>query len=153
MVDGGVGIEKKVNIGGQTKIEDTTSSLDKDSGALTVEGGVGIEENLNVGNNTKLIGTLELENSIIDKLNSVGFDVTKSKNDYRLSSVGSGVSWRPSGVDTENAIWVTVDGDDNNSGFLEGAAKRTVGGAAAVAKAGDTNIIRSGTYLENNPIG
>ena len=153
VVEGGVGIEKKVNIGGQTKIEDTTSSVDKDSGSLTVEGGVGIEENLNVGNNTKLIGTLELENSIIDKLNSVGFDVTKSKNDYRLSSVGSGVSWRPSGVDTENAIWVTVDGDDANSGFLEGDAKRTVGGAAAVAKAGDTIIIRSGTYVENNPIG
>jgi len=153
IVEGGVGIEKKVNIGGQTKIEDATSSVGKDSGALIVEGGVGIEENLNVGNNTKLIGTLELENSIIDKLNSVGFDVSKSKNDYRLSSVGSGVSWRPSGVDTENAVWVTVDGDDTNSGFLEGDAKRTVGGAAAVAKAGDTIIIRSGTYVENNPIG
>ena len=67
--------------------------------------------------------------------------------------MGAGVSWRPSGVETDNAIWVTVDGDDNNSGFLEGDAKRTVGGAAAVAKAGDTIIIRSGTYVENNPIG
>ena len=153
VVEGGVGIEKQVNIGGQTKIEDSTSSISKDSGALVVEGGVGIEENLNVGNNTKIIGTLELENSIIDKLNSVGFDINKTKNDYRLSAVGSGVSWRPSGVDTENAIWVTVDGDDNNSGFLEGDAKRTVGAAASIAQGGDTIIIRSGTYVENNPIG
>jgi len=86
-------------------------------------------------------------------LNSVGFDVSKSKNDYRLSSIGAGVSWRPSGVDTDNAIWVTVDGDDSNSGLLEGDAKRTVGAAASIAKGGDTIIIRSGTYVENNPIG
>ena len=152
-VAGGVGISKKLNVAGETKIEDTTQSSDKDNGALVVEGGVGIEKNLNVGENTKLVGTLELENSIIDKLQSNGYDVSRLKNDYRLSAVGAGVSWRPSGVETENAIWVTVDGDDSNTGFLEGDAKRTVGAAAAIAKEGDTIIIRSGTYTENNPIG
>ena len=150
---GGVGIAGKLNVCGDAHIFGDTSSTDKDSGALVVEGGTGIEENLNVGGDAKIIGTLELENSIIDKLNSVGFDVSRTKNDYRLSAVGSGVSWRPSGVDTENAIWVTVDGDDNNSGFLEGDAKRTVGAAASIAKEGDTIIIRSGRYTENNPIG
>ena len=154
IVDGGVGVEENVNVGGNIRISKNESSTSKDTGALVVEqGGVGIEENLNVGENTKLIGTLELENSIIDKLNSVGFDINKTKNDYRLSAIGSGVSWRPSGVDTENAIWVTVDGDDNNSGFLEGDAKRTIGAAASVAQGGDTIIIRSGVYVENNPIG
>ncbi len=159
IVEGGVGIEKRLNVGEKTIIEDTTSSTTKDSGALVVEGGVGIEENTNIGNNltvnnnTTLIGTLELENSIIDKLNSVGYAVTRSKNDYRLSSIGAGVSWRPSGVETENAIWVTMDGDDSNTGFLEGDAKRTIGGAAAIAQEGDTIIIRSGSYTENNPIG
>ena len=154
IVDGGVGVEENVNVGGNIRISKNESSTSKDTGALVVEqGGVGIEENLNVGQNTKLIGTLELENSIIDKLNSVGFDINKTKNDYRLSAIGSGVSWRPSGVDTENAIWVTVDGDDNNSGFLEGDAKRTIGAAASVAQGGDTIIIRSGVYVENNPIG
>ena len=150
---GGVGIAGDLNICGDTHIFGTTDSTDKDSGALIVEGGTGIEKNLNVGGNAKIIGTLELENSLIDKLNSVGYDAGKTKNDYRLSAVGSGVSWRPSGVDTENAIWVTVDGDDNNSGLLEGAAKRTVGAAASIAKEGDTIIIRSGSYTENNPIG
>ena len=153
IVEGGVGIEKRLNVGGQTKIENTTTSTDKDTGALVVEGGVGIEENLNVGGNTKLIGTLELENSIIDKLQSNGYDVSRLKNDYRLSAVGAGVSWRPSGVETENAVWVTVDGDDSNTGLLEGDAKRTIGAAAAVAREGDTIIIRSGSYTENNPIG
>ena len=151
---GGVGVEENVNVGGNVRINANESSTNKDTGALVVQqGGVGIEENLNVGQDTKLIGTLELENSIIDKLNSVGYDVNKTKNDYRLSSIGAGVSWRPSGVDTENAIWVTVDGDDNNSGFLEGDAKRTIGAAASIAQGGDTIIIRSGTYVENNPIG
>ena len=151
---GGVGVEENVNVGGNVRINANESSTNKDTGALVVEqGGVGIEENLNVGQDTKLIGTLELENSIIDKLNSVGYDVNKTKNDYRLSAIGAGVSWRPSGVDTENAIWVTVDGDDNNSGFLEGDAKRTIGAAASIAQGGDTIIIRSGTYVENNPIG
>ena len=151
---GGVGVEENVNVGGNVRINSNESSTNKDTGALVVQqGGVGIEENLNVGQDTKLIGTLELENSILDKLNSVGYDVNKTKNDYRLSSIGAGVSWRPSGVDTENAIWVTVDGDDNNSGFLEGDAKRTIGAAASIAQGGDTIIIRSGTYVENNPIG
>ena len=36
---------------------------------------------------------------------------------------------------------------------MEGDAKRTVGAAASIAKGGDTIIIRSGTYVENNPIG
>ena len=158
--EGGVGIEENLNVGGLSRVGSNQSSSDKDTGALVVqEGGLGVEENVNVGNkldvisDAKIGGTLELENSIIDKLNSVGFDVSKSKNDYRLSAVGAGVSWRPSGVETENAIWVTMDGDDTNTGFLEGDAKRTIGGAAAVAKEGDTIIIRSGSYTENNPIG
>ena len=151
---GGVGVEENVNVGGNVRIGANETSTSKDTGALVVQnGGVGIEENLNVGNNTRLEGTLELENSIIDKLNNAGFDASRLKNDYRLSAVGAGVSWRPSGVETENAIWVTLDGDDSNTGFLEGDAKRTIGGAAAVAKEGDTIIIRSGSYTENNPIG
>ena len=153
VVTGGVGIGGTVNICGDATVHGITQSNDKDSGALVVEGGTGIEKNLNVGENTKLIGTLELENSIIDKLNSAGYDVSRAKNDYRLSAIGAGVSWRPSGVDTENAIWVTVDGDDSNTGFLEGDAKRTVGAAASIAQEGDTIIIRSGSYIENNPIG
>ena len=153
VVTGGVGIGGTVNICGDATIHGITQSNDKDTGALVVEGGTGIEKNLNVGENTKLIGTLELENSIIDKLNSAGYDVSRAKNDYRLSAIGAGVSWRPSGVDTENAIWVTVDGDDSNTGFLEGDAKRTVGAAASIAQEGDTIIIRSGSYIENNPIG
>ena len=37
----------------------------------------------------------------------------------------------PPGVETQNTIWVSKNGDDSNSGFLEGDAKATVGAAAA----------------------
>ena len=148
-IDGGVGIVKKLIVGGDTTIESTTSSTDKDTGSLVVEGGVGIEENLNVGNDAKIIGDLELDSTLTDQNQNTGV----AGKDYRLASVGTGVSWRPSGVETQNTIWVSKDGDDTNSGLLEGDAKATVGGAAAVAQPGDTIKIRPGRYIENNPVG
>ena len=48
---------------------------------------------------------------------------------------------------------MTKDGNDSNTGFLEGDAKATVGAAALIAEPGDTIVIRPGVYLENNPIG
>ena len=153
VIGGGLGVAGDLNVCGDEHIFGTTQSVTKDSGALVVEGGVGIEKNLNVGSNTKLIGTLELENQIIDYENDVGFDASRAQNDYRLSATNSGVKWRPAGVETENIIYVTRDGDDGNSGFLEGDAKRTIGAAAAIAQEGDTIKVRSGVYNENNPIG
>jgi hypothetical protein len=93
--------------------------------------------------------TVELNSSLIDINNSTA----TGKFDYRLSSVGTGVSWRPSGVQTQNIIYVTKDGNDANSGLLEGDAKATVGAAASIAQDGDTIYIRPGVYFENNPIG
>ena len=143
LLDGGISVEK-ILCTLKSRINANESSTNKDTGALVVQqGGVGIEENLNVGQDTKLIGTLELENSIIDKVNGVGYDVNKTKMIIDYLQLEAGVSWRPSGVDTENTIGVTVDGDDNNSGFLEGDAKRTIGAAASIAQGGDNyNRIR-----------
>ena len=75
------------------------------------------------------------------------------KEDYRLASVGTGVSWRPSGVQTKRTIWVSKSGSDSNSGLLEGDSKATIGAAAAIAVETDTIKIRPGVYEENNPIG
>ena len=138
-----------LDVDGDVTFNSTTQSTNKDSGALIVEGGVGIEKNLNVGQNTKLVGTLELDSSLIDVNNSTA----SGKFDYRLSSVGTGVSWRPPGVQTQNIIYVTKDGNDANSGLLEGDAKATVGAAASIAQDGDTIYVRPGVYFENNPIG
>ena len=148
-VDLGTTLNSTLDVDGDTTLNAVTQSTSKDTGALITQGGVGIEKNLNVGGNTKLTGTLELDSSLID----INGNTAVGKTDYRLSSVGTGVSWRPSGVQTQNIIYVTKDGNDSNTGLLEGDAKATVGGAAAVAQEGDTIIIRSGVYFENNPIG
>ena len=155
IVEGGVGIEKKLFVGSDLdvtatgKINSTESSSSPTTGALIVVGGVGIGENLNVDDNAKIGGSLELESTLIDQNDETG-EVGK---DYRLASVGTGVSWRPSGVETKKTIWVSKSGDDTNSGLLEGDAKATVGAAASVAAEGDTIKIRPGRYVENNPIG
>jgi len=148
-VDGTTTLNSTLDVDGATTLNATTQSTSKDTGGLVTQGGVGIEKNLNVGGDTKLTGTLELDSSLID----INGNTAVGKTDYRLSSVGTGVSWRPPGVQTQNIIYVTKDGNDSNTGLLEGDAKATVGGAAAVAQEGDTIIIRSGVYFENNPIG
>ena len=179
-VVGGTAIGGKLYIGDDTKVEKNTSSTNSSSGALQVVGGVGVGENLNVGVDLVVTDTstftglatakdmlfakclsiagvstfnsnIELESHIVDINDDIG--VGAAKTDYRLASVGTGVSWRPAGVETENAIWVSVDGLDSNTGLLEGDAKRTIGAAAAIAQTGDTIIVRSGVYKENNPIG
>ena len=148
-VDGATTLNNTLDVDGVTTINSTQQSDNIENGALHVDGGVGIKKNLNVGEKTKLIGSLELDSTLID----VNGSVAAGKTDYRLSSVGTGVSWRPPGVETQNTIWVSKDGNDFNSGFLEGDAKATVGAAASVALEGDTIKIRPGRYVENNPIG
>ena len=158
IVEGGVGIEENINIGGsgvitgRLDVNDTTQSDDKTSGALVVDGGVGVAKNLNIGENTKIEGTLELDGPLKD-INDTIANPGAGKTDYRLSSVGTGVSWRPSGVETKNILYVTKDGSDENSGLLEGDAKATIGGAAEVAQDGDTIYVRPGVYFEDNPVG
>jgi hypothetical protein len=158
VVTGGLGLGENLNmqgnldVDGTGKINSTQTSSNTITGALVVSGGVGIGEKLNVGNNTKIEGTLELDSSLIDVNNSTG-GPSVGATDYRLASVGTGVSWRPPGVETKRTIWVTKNGQDSNSGLLEGDAKATLGGAAAVAQEGDTIKIRPGKYLENNPVG
>ena len=157
VIDGGLGIAKNINIGGsgviagRLDVDDQTQSTSKTTGALVVDGGVGIAQNLNVGQNAKIEGNLELDASLIDINQSNGVGVCKT--DYRLASVGTGVSWRPSGVQTKRTLYVTKNGCDTNSGLLEGDAKFTIGAAAAIAQEGDTIKVRSGVYSENNPVG
>ena len=63
------------------------------------------------------------------------------------------VIWAPAGADSRNLIWVTKYGNDDNGGKTEGDAKLTIGAACAIAEPGDTIMVRSGVYYENNPIG
>ncbi len=58
------------------------------------------------------------------------------------------------GPQVTNVMYVTLDGDDNNSGFGEGAnqAKRTLKSALEAADQGTTIYVRSGEYFEDNPL-
>ena len=157
-----MGLAKSLHSGGsgtfagRLDVDDQTQSNDTLSGAVVVDGGVGIVKNLNVGQNVKIQGNLELEAQLTDFFGNQG--VGACKTDYRLSSfnvtgVGVGVSWRPSGVQTKRTLWVSKNGCDTNSGLLEGDAKYTIAAAAAIAQEGDTIKVRSGVYIENNPVG
>ena len=157
VIDGGLGLAKNLNVGGSSVIagrldvDDATQSTSISDGAIVVDGGVGIAKNLNVGQQASIAGNLDLDGSILDINDSNGVGVCRT--DYRLASVGTGVSWRPSGVQTKRTLYVTKNGCDTNSGLLEGDAKFTIGAAAAIAQEGDTIKVRSGVYIENNPIG
>lgn len=63
-VDGGVGVEKDLNVGQDMTISGTTVSSDKDTGALVVEGGAGIEEDLNVGGDASISGGLDVTGTV-----------------------------------------------------------------------------------------
>jgi hypothetical protein len=58
------------------------------------------------------------------------------------------------GPEITNVMYVTLDGDDSNTGFGEGnnQAKRTLKSALAAAQEGTTIFVRSGDYLEDNPL-
>ena len=71
----------------------------------------------------------------------------------RRTSPDGKIIWAPAGADSKNIIYVSKYGNDDNNGRTEGAAKLTIGAAAAVAQPGDTIMVRSGIYYENNPIG
>ena len=58
------GVDQLTFTGADVRINITTQSNDKDTGALIVEGGVGIEKNLNVGGNFNVIGIVTFNDHI-----------------------------------------------------------------------------------------
>jgi hypothetical protein len=153
-VDGDTTLNATLDVDGATTLNNTLD-VDGDTtlnATLDVDGATTLNNTLDVDGASIFRSTVELQSSLIDSFGETAGPAV-GKTDYRLASVGTGVSWRPPGVETQNTIWVTVDGNDDNSGFLEGDAKRTIGAAAEVALEGDTIVVRPGIYYENNPIG
>jgi hypothetical protein len=150
-VDGATTLNNTLDVDGATTLNNTLD-VDGDTtlnATLDVDGDTTLNATLDVDGASVFNNTVELNSSLID----INNNTATGKFDYRLSSVGTGVSWRPPGVETQNTIWVTKDGNDSNTGLLEGDAKATVGAAASIAQPGDTIVIRPGVYTENNPIG
>jgi hypothetical protein len=57
-------------------------------------------------------------------------------------------SYRPVG----RTIYVSMNGDDDNTGLAENYPKKTIKAATAIAVFGDTIKVFPGTYIEENPI-
>ena len=140
-VDGNTTLNANLDVDGTTVLRDT----------LNVKGESDFDAAATFDAEAVFKTSVEFDNIIKDINNDDG--VGAAQTDYRLAAVGSGVSWRPSGVQTKKTIWVTKNGMDSNSGLLEGDAKATIAGAAAIAVEGDTIKVRSGVYQEANPIG
>jgi hypothetical protein len=56
------------------------------------------------------------------------------------------------GATVTNVLYVTKDGNDNNTGKKLGDAKATIKGAVAAAKEGTVIKVSAGVYVEDNPI-
>ena len=56
------------------------------------------------------------------------------------------------GATVTNVIYVTKDGNDNNTGLKLGDAKGTIAGAVAISTTGSIIRVSAGSYVENNPI-
>tara|TARA_B100000427_G_scaffold325766_1_gene333209 strand:- start:1241 stop:3073 length:1833 start_codon:yes stop_codon:yes gene_type:complete len=68
------------------------------------------------------------------------------------AGIGTEVVRIGAGATVTNVIYVTKDGNDNNTGQKLGDAKATIKAAVGIAAAGDVIRVSAGSYVENNPI-
>ena len=66
--------------------------------------------------------------------------------------IGTDIIRIGAGTTVTNILYVTQDGNDNNTGKKLGDAKATIRGAIASATTGTVIKISAGNYVENNPI-
>ena len=88
------------------------------------------------------------------QLGELGINYNDGKLFFRQENevVGSRIIEPGQGDVIGKTIFVSVEGNDNNSGLNERDAKRTVKAAAAVAEPGDSIKLYPGQYIEDNPI-
>ena len=92
-------------------------------------------------------GFVQIGGTFLDSSGAVG--VAKSI----LAAGESGeLLWVGAGASVTNILHVNQDGNDSNDGFTLKTAKRTIGGAVAIATSGNTIRVSAGIYTENNPV-
>ena len=82
-------------------------------------------------------------------LNTVDAELLTKR--YR-AGIGSDIVRIGAGATVTNIIYVTKDGNDENTGLRIGDAKATVGAALTIATAGSCIRISAGLYEEDNPL-
>ena len=80
---------------------------------------------------------------------------TYDANLYTVRSrpgVGTDIVNLGAGATVTNVLYVTQDGNDNNTGLKLGDAKRTIGAAISESTTGTVIKVSAGSYVEDNPI-
>ena len=85
-------------------------------------------------------------------LNTHDAELVTLRDRFAQTGIATEVVRVGAGVTVTNVLYVTKDGNDNNTGKKLGDAKLTLKAAVGIAATGDVIRVSAGTYVENNPI-
>ena len=85
-------------------------------------------------------------------LNTYDAELVTLRDRFSATGIATEVVRLGAGVTVTNIIYVTKDGNDNNTGLKLGDAKATIKSAVGVAGTGDVIRVSAGSYIEDNPI-
>jgi hypothetical protein len=85
-------------------------------------------------------------------LNTYDAELYTLRDRFSQTGIATEVVRLGAGATVTNILYVTKDGNDNNTGKKLGDAKATIRGAIATATTGTVIKISAGSYVENNPI-
>ena len=85
-------------------------------------------------------------------LNTYDAELVTLRDRFSQTGIATEVVRIGAGVTVSNVLYVTKDGNDNNTGQKLGDAKATIKSAVGVATDGDVIRVSAGTYTESNPI-
>ena len=85
-------------------------------------------------------------------LNTHDAELVTLRDRFAQTGIATEVVRVGAGVTVTNVLYVTKDGNDNNTGKKLGDAKATIKAAVGIAATGDVIRVSAGTYVENNPI-
>jgi len=85
-------------------------------------------------------------------LNTYDAELVTLRDRFSATGIATEVVRVGAGVTVSSVLYVTKDGNDNNTGKKLGDAKATIKGAVGIASAGDVIRVSGGTYVEDNPI-
>ena len=85
-------------------------------------------------------------------LNTYDAELVTVRDRFAATGIATEVVRVGAGVTVTSVIYVTKDGNDNNTGKKLGDAKATIKSAAGISTTGDVIKVSSGVYVEDNPI-
>ena len=85
-------------------------------------------------------------------LNTYDAELVTLRDRFSQTGIATEVVRVGAGATVTNVIYVTNDGNDNNTGLKLGDAKSTIAGAVAISSTGSIIRVSAGSYIENNPI-